>query len=488
MQPSTHLALALTLIIAVPTCEAAASSRVISVHRQATARAVGSAPRGASLVPACRRRSSAVAALSPQATRDSKSEEDALRRRRRYINLTGFPFPLGPLFERATIRTEVKRDRVWSFEQEQSLGFGDGATIAANARMTVVRLESGGLWVLNPVAPTRECLDLLEELGGPVEHVVLGTTQYEHKVFVPAFSRRFPRAQVWVAPDQWAFPLDLPLPLLGLAGAKVLDDRARAPSMPSWARELPFSILRPHRRLGLGYAAVEVAFGHLATRSLLVTDSLLFVPRDPPEVLSRDNLRGLGEPGNIVSKLAAATNWRGEGDLIRKADAADAERGTSDAVALRRGWQRNAVLSLFFGPAPDAIAEPTAAFNAISGRWLVGPVCSQLIYSSEPVRAQLRGWISDIAGGKLGRFDTIIPAHFAARRGTPTDVRRAFAPVIDVRAMSSVSPLAALEAALPVPGPRGVSSATALSREGYREGDVKLLADIGSALRVLRVI
>ena len=49
-----------------------------------------------------------------------------------------------------------------------------------------------------------------------MRHVLLGATQYEHKVFVPAFARKFPQAKVWAVPDQWSFPLDLPSPLLGI--------------------------------------------------------------------------------------------------------------------------------------------------------------------------------------------------------------------------------------------------------------------------------
>lgn len=42
--------------------------------------------------------------------------------------------------------------------------------------MTVVRLSSGELLVHDPVAPTEECLRLLNELGGKVAYIVLATT------------------------------------------------------------------------------------------------------------------------------------------------------------------------------------------------------------------------------------------------------------------------------------------------------------------------
>ena len=68
--------------------------------------------------------------------------------------------------------------------------------------MTVIKLRSGGLWVHAPIAPTDECIALLNELDAPVEHIVLPTTLFEHKIFVGPFQRRFPNATVFIAPDQ----------------------------------------------------------------------------------------------------------------------------------------------------------------------------------------------------------------------------------------------------------------------------------------------
>lgn len=68
-----------------------------------------------------------------------------------YINITGFPFPLGPITQRKTYRYEVDPGRIWTFEQRQSLGF---TSVSTSVRMTVIKLKSGGLWVHAPVAPT----------------------------------------------------------------------------------------------------------------------------------------------------------------------------------------------------------------------------------------------------------------------------------------------------------------------------------------------
>jgi len=63
-------------------------------------------------------------------------------------------------------------------------------------------------------------LQLLKELGAPVEHIVLPTFAYEHKIFVGPFSRKFPKAQIWVAPRQWSWPINLPLEFFGIFRAK----------------------------------------------------------------------------------------------------------------------------------------------------------------------------------------------------------------------------------------------------------------------------
>lgn len=83
-------------------------------------------------------------------------------------------------------------------------------------------------------------MQLIKELGAPVEYIVLPTFAYEHKVFVGPFSRKFPLAQVWVAPRQWSWPLNLPLEFFGIFRAKTLKDEDL--STP-WAGEIEQKIL-----------------------------------------------------------------------------------------------------------------------------------------------------------------------------------------------------------------------------------------------------
>src|SRR4028118_2277386 len=123
--------------------------------------------------------------------------------------------PLYPYGRRRTLRQEVVKDTIWTFDQIQGILY-----TVVPIRMTVVKLDVGGLLVYAPVAPTPECIRLVKELvavHGEVKYILLTTVSgIEHKVFVGPFARCFPQAQVFVAPQQWSFPVNLPLSWLGL--------------------------------------------------------------------------------------------------------------------------------------------------------------------------------------------------------------------------------------------------------------------------------
>ena len=99
-------------------------------------------PRGAS-------RPRPAAPLRARSADDAPDDRDA-RRKRRYVNVTGFPFPLTPLLSRRTTVRELLPDRLWSFEQEQGIGLGLG--VSTNVRMTVLRLDDGTLFVHDPIS------------------------------------------------------------------------------------------------------------------------------------------------------------------------------------------------------------------------------------------------------------------------------------------------------------------------------------------------
>ena len=64
-------------------------------------------------------------------------------------------------------------------------------------KMAVVRLPSGGLWVLSPVGLTPGLKAALAELG-PVEHIVTANT--EHQKFAPQWIQEYPEAQSFACP------------------------------------------------------------------------------------------------------------------------------------------------------------------------------------------------------------------------------------------------------------------------------------------------
>mmetsp|Transcript_108528 Transcript_108528/g.346365 ORF Transcript_108528/g.346365 Transcript_108528/m.346365 type:complete len:504 (-) Transcript_108528:73-1584(-) len=386
-----------------------------------------------------------------------------------YFNFTGFPFPLGPLFERQTVRREIG-DGMWSFEQEQSL-----ANIAVNVRMTVIRLKCGGLWVHNPVAPTAQCTELLRALGAPVKFIVLGCAQYEHKIFVGPFARRWPDAKVYITPQQWSWPIDLPSQLYGIFPVGELRDAdADAP----WADEIDQRLLNPTNRLGFGYSAAECAFFHRRSKTLICTDALVYVPEEPPSVLSRSDLTNLGKTAdNIVLDLVALANWRGSGEAVREAQRTEAASTSVDERALlKKGWQRDALLALYFGPDGRSIIDPTEAFRAIAGRWLVGPVCYSLVYGGV-IREDVSKWAERLCEWDIQQ---ILPCHFAGPvRGTRDDVRQAFE--VLKRAEADVETEdAGSGVALPWPFPQPPIK--------YRPQDLQLLANLRSILKALRVI
>ena len=49
---------------------------------------------------------------------------------------------------------------------------------------------------------------------------------------------------------------------------------------------------------------MEVAFYHKRSRSLLVTDAVIFVPRNPPECVDRDSLLASAKNGLAVKILS----------------------------------------------------------------------------------------------------------------------------------------------------------------------------------------
>src|ERR687886_2752845 len=191
--------------------------------------------------------------------------------------------PLYPYGRRRTLREEVVKDTVWTFDQLQGILY-----VVVPIRMTVVKLEAGGLLVYAPIAPTKECIRLVKELEakhGEVKYIILPTASgLEHKVFVGPFARQFPASQVFVTANQWSYPVNLPLGWLGFP-------TKRTQVLPESSGDAPFGDEFDYEVLSINLGRgsfEEVALLHKRSRTLLLTDSVLSVPEKPPEIVQLD--------------------------------------------------------------------------------------------------------------------------------------------------------------------------------------------------------
>jgi hypothetical protein len=308
----------------------------------------------------------------------------------------------------------VVKDQVWTFEQAQGIFY-----VVVPVRMTVVRLYPNGLLVYSPVAPTQECIALMRELEqayGPVKYIILSTvTGIEHKAFAGPFARKFPQALVYVTPGQWSYPLNLPLSWLGFP-----RDRTRLlpqnSSQTPFADQVDYAVLQPIN-LGLGPFG-ETACYHRSSRTLMVTDAVVSIPAEPPEVLQQD-------PYPLL--------------FHARDNPTDPIEDTPENR--RKGWQRIALFAFYFRPSTLAVAETgemlksarsapdrsrknyfgfypfrwqpgwQVSFEALhgGGRLVVAPILQTLIFNRGPDAVlQWAKWVA------TWQFERIIPAHLDA--------------------------------------------------------------------------
>ena len=119
-------------------------------------------------------------------------------------------------------------------------------------RMTIVRLETGGVWLHSPVRPTPERCRAVDQLG-PVEHLV--APNKIHSLGVEPWKALYPKAQVWASP---AFNQRHP----NIAVDGVLTNDVEAP----WSSEIDHCVIDGHAVLD------EVEFLHKPSNTLIITD------------------------------------------------------------------------------------------------------------------------------------------------------------------------------------------------------------------------
>lgn len=217
--------------------------------------------------------------------------------------------PLYPYGIKKTIFKELIPGQLWSFEQLQGIYY-----VAVPVRLTVAKI-TGGLMLFNTLAPTKEILSnikKLEQNHGKVKTIILPTASgLEHKIYLPALSRAFPNAQLWICPGQWSFPINLPLDWLGIPSRRtrtLFSDGLPHQDICNWICLGPVNI-------GLGRFQ-EISCYHKPSKSLLVTDALVAISSKPPLVFDLDptpllfHSRENGEEPLNDSYLAREKGWR----------------------------------------------------------------------------------------------------------------------------------------------------------------------------------
>lgn len=335
--------------------------------------------------------------------------------------------PIYPYSQRQTIRREIVPDMIWTFEQLQGIFY-----VVVPIRMTIIKLRFGGLLIYAPVAPTKECIRLVNELierHGEVKYIILPTISgLEHKIFVGPFARQFPTAQVYVAPDQWSFPVKLPLSWLGFPAKRTHFLPANSSQTP-FADEFDYAILGSID-LRLGQFA-EVALFHERSRTLLVTDSVISIPQEPPEIVQQDLI-----------------------PLLFHARDNALERLEDSYLNRRKGWQRICLFAMYFQSSVLNIPQWRTVFiNALKapnkskqvyfglfpfewsenwreafdelrndGRLVVAPILQNLILNRAP--NETLTWAERVS---RWQFERLISCHFEAPVKTnPQEFRQAF--------------------------------------------------------------
>ena len=279
--------------------------------------------------------------------------------------------PVAPFNKRRTIRREIVKGQVWTFDQLIGIYY-----VHVPIRMTVVRTtnavarkspsssssespDSSGLLVYAPVAPTRECLRLLQELideYGPVLDIVLPSVAVEHKVNAGPFARKFPNASFYVTDNQYSFPIPLPDSFLGLPGwtQRLPPSSSSSSSTTTTATlfgpDIEYEVLSI--KPGPGSEFQDVALLHRPSKSLLICDTVFAASAEPPQILTE-------EP-----EYTRALLWHAR-------DSKDDDETIEDTPENRRkGWRRIVLLFNFFfpgsgkgdlgiGPIIDALRTPT---------------------------------------------------------------------------------------------------------------------------------
>ena len=318
--------------------------------------------------------------------------------------------PVGTYKSKPTIMETIVPNTVWTFDQK--FGILD---VQVPLRMTVLRLRNGDLLVYNPIAATRECLELIRKATGEdkpkVKHIVLGSVALEHKVYAGVFAQKFPDASVWLTPGQYASPINLPNSFLGFpVGRTYTMPRSIQEAPKEWQDELDVDILGPI--ISRDGAFAETVLLHKPTKTLLVTDTCVQVTDEVPAIYDTDPSPLLFHARDTITDIVEDTpatrskGWRRvvlfglyfQPSAIRIKDA---------GTALQE--RRPDINSDFAGVYPwDWVGDEAASWKGLTGtnKPLVAPILQTLLLNRSPV--EVLDFADRVSSWDIQR---IIPAH-----------------------------------------------------------------------------
>jgi hypothetical protein len=214
---------------------------------------------------------------------------------------------------------------VFLFDQAYGIpGLGVGANIPI--RMTVMPLDGGGYMVYNPCNPTAECLEQLASFGiKDIRYIVLGTIAIEHKYYGPRWSAIFPKAEVWISPRTFSYPVDFGanIPFVGFPKATTLNKIPKDSTQAPW-----YGQGIDHIQLTVDYAPrtvfEETVMYHKASGTFVCTDMIIGLDDEAPEILTR-------------SPYKEGLLWFARNEATQKVDVAD-------PAVVRDGYQKSTLL------------------------------------------------------------------------------------------------------------------------------------------------
>jgi hypothetical protein len=289
----------------------------------------------------------------------------------------------------------------------------------------------------------------LEKEHGPVRHIVLGTVALEHKSTFGPFAQYFPNATVWLQPGQWAFPINLPIELLGVTqrGPRLreiptdhISTRYRnlANQDPEWTRDIEYETLGPLRFQSVGGFS-ETAFFHKTTQTLIVTDTVVSVTDQPPKIIEEDPRAMLFHARDSINDVVEdnpETRKKGWRRMVQfglvffpsQIDVVPLVEAFSEASRINESMKPLGYGAVPFSLYPWKWHDNNADlknFKAISkgGEIFCPPILTKLILDREPDR--VLNWVDRVC--TRFKFNRIIPGHLNNDvKATPDQFRAAF--------------------------------------------------------------